>query len=338
MDFSGAFIDWLSIREPNTGQFEPLNDGYVIVLDSEGVERFTTERSLQVDGSFDSSCRVRVTQTEREISFNPSRWNREDNLFGVDFAEAVARANQVFESFGQPAVSPGVRNDLADGSVTYSGAVLTRVDVTMNLITGSASALADYFWYLSGLKLNFVETRRKRNTVYYGQDSRKRVIKTYLKHLELQAHKSKGSEYVRALAEWCEAVGLARLEVRYGRDFLRANALRALGSVSHSALVRQFAEDIEPMLKEFDQLDLSELSASQKGVLMLYLNGFDLRKEFSQAQFYRYRRKLKEVTGYDIANDNVTRVEPKPRKIVLEAASPPDWYEMPERLLVKKEA
>jgi len=330
MRFERAFVDWLSIREPNEGQFEPLNDGYVISIDSDGVERFTTSKSLDVEGSFSSCCRVRVTDREREISFNPSRWNRADNLFGLRFEQAVERANDVLASFGQPPLAAGECVQLSDGSFGYTGAIVTRVDVTANILTGNAPSLADYFWHVTGLKFDRVETRRKRNTVYFGSDSRKRIVKMYLKHVELRSNNSADPEYVRAVAEWCESVGLARLEVRYGRDWLRLNGLRALGNISHVALVEQFEKDVSPMLQEFDELNLDALTTLQKGIFAMYLNGFDIREEVSKSAFYRHRKAIKAATGYDINNRNVSRLEAKPRKIVLREAEPPEWYRMPE--------
>lgn len=331
MDFSGACVDWLTIREPNEGQFEPLNDGYVIVIDADGVERYTTSRSLKLEGSFSSSCQVRVTEREREISFNPSRWNRAENVFGVDFAQAVARANDVFGSFGQVPLEPGECRQTSDGGFCYTGAVVTRVDIAWNLKTGSAAALSDYFWHVSGLKLDRVETRRKRNTVYFGRDARKRVAKVYLKHVELRERNGADQDdYVLAVADWCERVGVARIEVRYGRDFLRSNGLRGLGNVTQDKLIAQFQEDVQPMLEEFDDLNLSELSNAELGCFLAYVQGMDVKERYKQSMFYQHRKRIKEVTGYDIANDNVTRLEPKARKIVLEAAEPPDFYRMPE--------
>lgn len=330
MDFSLGSVDWLTIREPNEGQFEPLNDGYVIVIDADGVERYTTSRSLRLEGSFASSCQVRVTDREREISFNPSRWHRADNVFGVDFDQALARANGVFASLGQPALTPGSCRQRADGSFFYSGAVLTRIDIACNFETGSASALSDYFWHVSGLKLDRVETRRKRNTVYFGRDARKRIVKVYQKHIELRENNGAGLGEVQAVADWCERVGVARVEVRYGRDFLRLNGMRALGSVTHEGFINQFKEDVQPMLEEFDDLKLSELSNAELGCFLAYVQGIDVKERYKQSMFYQHRKRIKEVTGYDIANDNVTRLEPKARKIVLKAAEPPEWYEMPE--------
>lgn len=328
-----CFVDWLTIREPNRGQFTPVNDGYFVRLDRDGEIVFSTARTLQVDGSGDSSAHLRITHDVAELSFNPSRWNRDDNLFGVCWSGALRAADQVMASVGQCGFSPGQVKRKANGEPVFLGAVVTRVDVCMNVETGSREKLLDYFWHCAGLVLPKRKTRRENGTVYYGNSNKNKKPKVYLKHKEIrqrQLPKSKSPEYVRALAEYCESVGLARLEVRYGRDFLRANGLRSSGSITHDVLISHFSEDVKPMLAEFENLNVDELSNAELGVFLMWSRGFDVRERLKSAMFYRHRKRIKEVTGYDIADNTVTRLKAKPRVITLRQAEPPEWYKMPE--------
>jgi hypothetical protein len=216
--------------------------------------------------------------------------------------------------------------------IFYTGAQITRLDVTLNISTGSEQNLTDYIYTMSQSTIPRLTTTRNKNTVYFGKNSTYRTLKIYSKHLELiekNLPKTQNPEYINKLAINCKQNGIARIEIKYGSKFLRKNGLRATSNINHKKIVNLFMQDIKPMTQDIKQLELDDLSNGELGTLMIYLAGIDVKSRLSVRTYYKHKKRLKEI-GYDIGNSNLIRLEVKPKIITLTASTPPDFYIFPE--------
>lgn len=345
-DFDLVFIDWITIREEHTGQFTELNDGCVIKYDRDGGIIYTSELTMPVVGSYDSSLRIRITSQILEISYNPSKWHRPDNLYGLTFDQVLIQINNILHKLDQPNITIGKRVAMPTQQnglqkYAYTGAQVTRIDVTINLKTGSEFNLADYEHALMRVTKPRYKNSRKKNTLYWGAGSNK-TIKYYPKHVELvttrNLKRARDPEYIKRLSLHCRTNGLARIEVKYGRHALRALHLRATGDITHAKLVEQFSKDILPMLKPFPKIDTRILTNTELGIWYQHQQGVDLKSKMSSSAFSRWQKRFLDKFGYDISepvselDQTIEQQQKDYSHIKLEAAKPPSWYKMPEEI------
>ena len=331
--FDHAFVDWLTIRQPNDGRYASVNDGHVVRISSDGEVEFSTAISVEVAGSFDSSARFRVTPEFVELSFNPSRFDRADNLFGYSFEDCLVVCNRVLARFDlPPLVASGHRvfnrwdNRLKRFCSVPLCFSVTRLDVTLNVQTGSAGRLAAYLRFLRRQTLPRRKTRAFGSTVVFGQKGSSLTV--YDKASEMRSH---GVDSSRArVADWCESVGLARVELRLNRDFLKRKNLRFASDLSHGVLVDCLCKEVASMPTDSFEEDVSLLSGKELGSLCMWKSGFDVREKLSRSTFFRHKKAIFEATGYDISAEPPLRFEAKHEAFSTEAAVPPDWYELPD--------
>ena len=313
--FSHVLVDWLTIRQPNDGSFAPFEDGAVWFESSDGEIR-RVPRAGKLEGSFDSRASLRITADSLELSFNPSRWNRADNVFGCSFERALAVANGLLRSVDRPPLTVG----------GFFGFVVTRLDVTVNLATGGRGELDAYLRFLRRQTLPRMSTFYRPGSVTFSNKSKRVVV--YDKASEMRAHGLSSDR--EAVADWCEQVGLARVELRLHREFLRRNGLRRAVDLSHARLVDVLRKEVVSMPTECTEEVLDKLTEGELGSLLAWQRGFDVRKLVSHATFYRRKKAIKAKTGYDIGADAPVRLEPKPVSFEVREALPPDWYELPD--------
>lgn len=314
-NLDAVFVDWLTIRQPNDGRYAPINDGRVIRLDATGEVVYETAITLKVEGSFDSSVRLRVTPDFLEISGNPSRFDREHNLLGFRFEDAIAVFNRVLASFDLlPLVESERRRKSRNRTVWDSGVssvvddvgyAVLRVDVTLNVDTGSRGNLAAYLRFLRRQTLPRKRTEAYPGSVYFTAQSYR--VKVYDKAAELRKRGLFGSR--EAVAEWCDAQGIARVEVQLNREYLRRNDLRY--GLSDAKLVDVFSKEVSALPKECNEVDLSLLTNGELGILMSWRGGFCVKDLWAKSAFYRYRKSILEKVGYDIGAEPPLRFEEK---------------------------
>lgn len=331
------FIDWLSIRQYHSGQFKSVNDGCIVRYDADGAQVYTTDLSLKAVGSHDSSLQIRITDSLVELSFNPSRWSRRDNLFGRSIEQSLQLVDTILASLDQPPLDPGQVITRNDGSTGVVGAVITRLDVTENYTTGSAYNLTDYLVQKSRIVIGRLRTQRKFNTVYY--QSKLRTLKIYPKHKELRqqqipkATTERQKHHLQQLSDRCESLGLARHEVRMNHDYLRRSGLRASGAVTSAKVFAQFQKELTLMTEPVETLNIDALTAAELGTLLMFQNGINVREKVAKNTFYKHKKTIKRLTGWDISAENIERLDVKPRPaIILQPATPELFpgYQMPE--------
>lgn len=314
--YAHALVDWITVRVPNAdGRFPHVWSGVTVRSDRDGVAIWEKYDGVWCEGSHESRAFLRCDGTSLVLSFNPSRWNRTDNVFGCSWPEAMSVANALLVSRGFPAWDSGA----------YFGAVLTRVDVTVNAFAGSWGEASAYLRFLRHGTLPRSRTSTRGSSVYFKQGDGYRSLKVYDKGAELSAHGSLSLD----VARWATDVGLVRVESTLGRDFLRAQGLREVSRVSHDKLVKVAKLHTEALPKVCNEADVSGLTALELGALRMWQAGDLVRSCLSRAQFFRLKKSIRAKTGFDIGAEAPLKFSPRQR-VVLREAEPPDWYLMPD--------
>lgn len=331
-----GFCDWISIyqrHDPGQG-LKPLSDGSFLSLDQEGKVINTTLKKLKVEGSHETRIFIRCDGETVWFEGNVSRFGRPDNVFGYSFRDCLIKINNILADFGLPSFSEGKRfitNWKGDPRSIWTGAIITRIDLTENFATGSRDDAIAFMRWLQGQQASRLKTGTYGDfeTVDFGRGSRRVYSKAYLKSAEIRRH-AKGDEYLEKLADWCDQVGLIRFETTYKSTKLHDLRCHYLGGFDMRQLEIDF-EDRKAILTrnsaECD--DFSLLPKPVLATLRMWQSGDDISK-LSRATFYRHRKALLPY-GVDIAvKSNVVRFQPKTRVIKLGPVSMPEWYELPK--------
>lgn len=137
-----------SVMDQDTGE---LSNAWAI---SGGEVDYNVSKFQQHIGSFETSVFIRMVAGRLEVRGNPSSWGRMDNLFGVGLDEGIAIYNEVLRSLGLPEFTEGEEVDMwiqeeQTWSKSYSGAHVTRVDMTQNLAVGMGNVRHFNKWLLT---------------------------------------------------------------------------------------------------------------------------------------------------------------------------------------------
>lgn len=344
-----TFCDWISIYQRHGQGLPYIADGCFVRFDADGTHEYTTLRKLKVEGSHESAVFIRCDGETVWFEGNVSKFSRQDNVFGYSFEECIDRINALLKSKGLPPFTTGIRMEVAShdredsAKWIWTGARLTRVDVTQNFAAGSKENSAHFMRFLASQQASRLKTGvyAEGETVDFGRGSKYAYSKAYLKAPELLKHARKIKDpdntrqraynpYLEQLAEWCAAVGLVRFETTYKARYLTQNHQQFLGSFDMKQLLLDFEERKSVFTRNQCDVDqLSDLEPKLLAVYRMWQSGDDLTVKFKKSAFYKHRAKLLPY-GIDIAiKSNVLRFEPKTRVITLEAVQPPEWYDLP---------
>jgi len=343
-------IDWLTVHQfhPNAPK---VGSDLLLFCDLEtGEIRSESVRGLQHRGSHDSSLQIRCDGRRVEVSGNPSKWGRFDNVFGhPTLADCLELYNGILRSLDLPEFSEEDRSYVLpfrfqkSDSVAPSGAVITRVDLCRNWSAGGASHARSVVAALSSVvrmgKCGWLSPDG--NTVAWGIGSRYVYSKYYLKGPELRKHPGSDPEYNAQLADWCDSVGLVRQEVSLKSMLLKRNGLDRPGAWTREAaesLMDEYSQHKEcgASCASYDELfqvlrasgvPMSRARAAQTA-LQAYLNGFRfvIGENISRSAFYRLRSDVR-ASGVDIAAPlNVATLPVRIRELTLNPADAPAWY------------
>jgi II/X family phage/plasmid replication protein len=334
-DTAPFFVDWLTISQEHPAGGLPLVDaGAVWATDEAGEVKWRTVRRVVHEGSYETSLTVRCDGSRVELSGNVGRFARPDNVWGFGLVDCLARANEVLAHYGLPPFTPGQRmSRLArDGrvSVVWSGARISRIDLTANYETGSEANAHALLQYLATQHKSKQRGRTcgQGSTVDWGRGSRRQYWKAYIKFLEMLHHGCSNTQ----LIEYCRSVGLIRFE-----GTVRSNALTDIGAAylgdyysgwSMPQLIRLFDESAQ-ILSRAEKVtdDLDSLPRHLRATARDYLAGMEMRSALKKSQFYVHRKALLPF-GIDIAMPNITPFKPRVQVIELKAATRPDWYQL----------
>lgn len=325
------FIDWLTVRQVHPGGGLPVVcDGWTTVTDRDGaIERETVMRN-EVEGSFDSRMWLRCDGNAVEFHGNIARYSRPDNVFGFGWSETIRRVNGLLNLHSLPPFTAGEQARYADSGVVWTGARVSRIDVTMNYACFSEADAQRVIFALgqhrAGRQQGTVSPDA--GTVMYGYGSKYVSQKVYIKHNELLRHRrtKHGAHVDSEVIEWCRDLGVIREELTLKSRFLTQTGLCWLGEITGDHLQQVYHERSQfRRFREMEIKDTSHLSPGARGTLARHEQGepHGLKK----ATFYRHRAEILKATGVDISVPrNVEKIVLPVKVIEIQALVAPEWY------------
>ena len=330
MSFFPAFVDYLTIRQDYPeGGLPILNGGRVIRIDADGEIDYSLDARLGLEGSYDSRVEVRCDGYRVEFTGNISRYARRDNLFGYTWPETIRRVNLLLNLYSLPPFTSGKLFRFADSGWTWTGARVSRIDVTCNYASGSIENMQAVLRSMAGQHVG----RQKGSltpdgaTVEYGRGSKYVYGKLYAKHVEFEKHsrKKSGSHVDEEVVEFCKEQGVLREEFTLKSRYLLQNGLSYLGAINHDALISiylersQFRRFADVKYENFD-----DLPRHLRATYVSWQNGFP--QGISRPTFYRHRKALLGY-GIDISVPSNIKILPiRIKTVEIAALEAPDWY------------
>ncbi len=324
------FVDWVTIRQDHGADGAPrLNGGQFMAVDADGSVEYIVQRRVGLDGSFDSRVGIRCDGSVVEFSGNIVRYNRRDNLFGYDWSETIRRINQLLNLYSIPPFTAGKLYRFADHGWTWSGARVSRIDITMNHACFSESGMNAVLRALAGQHVGRQKGQLSVDgaTVEYGRGSKYVYGKCYAKHVEFTKHRRKksGSHVDVEVIDFCQRLGVLREEFTLKSRFLTQRDLAYLGAITQSELFDVFWERTQ--FRRFDKVKyetMDDLPRRLKATYAAWKLGQDAG--VSRSTFYEHRRALLEY-GIDISVPcNVAHLPIRVRTVEVAALEAPDWY------------
>ncbi|WP_341916423.1 phage/plasmid replication protein [Polaromonas sp. YR568] len=355
-----GFCDWISIYQQHGGNLPRFADGAVLRIDKNGEVVTTTLKSVKVEGSHESAIFIRCDGDTVRFDGNVSKFGRPDNVFGYSFIQCIGQINNILSELGLPAFTEGDRfmtNFKGNPRSVWTGARVTRVDITQNFVTGSKENAYHFMRFLAGQQASRIKTQTigDGETVDFGRGSRNMYFKVYSKGPELRKHISgakaprtiphlpglldvdpslrkqpPSNDYLLKLADWCDEVGLVRAELTVKSTKLHALGCNYLGGYDMKQLEIEFEKACEVFTRASAEVEeITELPKHLLSTYRMWQAGDALPEKLSRATFFRHRKELLPY-GCDIAiKSNVVPLKMKTRVIRLGPASQPEWYELP---------
>lgn len=343
-----GFCDWLSIYQRHECAGLPkIAGGAFMRIDRDGAVETVTLKKERIEGSHETAVFIRCDGETVWFDGNVSKFGRPDNVFGYTFSQCLQIINGILSRYGLPPFSEGnkfITNFKGEPRSCWTGAIVTRVDITTNFSTGSKENASAYMRHLQNQQASRLKTGTygDAETVDFGRGSRRLYIKAYTKGPELRRHikriemdsfqKGPLNPFVVHLADWCDSVGLVRVEFTFKATKLHDMGCHYLGGFDMKLLENEFKERFEVFTRG-ESAHVDDMTSLPKHLLSTYrmwMAGDDLDSKMSRATFYKHRKALLSF-GVDIAiKSNVIQFKPKVRVIKLGPVSIPDWYELPQ--------
>lgn len=374
-------IDWLSMYQDHAGSavlpvvsvgVEQGGEGVTVeplpVICRHSFQRTDTETGAvdefhsprQFQGSFSTSIAVRCDGRRVEVSGNPSKFCRLDNLFGYrSIDDAVAVFNVVLAHLGLPSFTTAtfyrpLQSRTEQHEFITDGAVFTRFDLTVNHAVGDPQQVRPFIRAISSQSIQGALGHLSPDglTAMWFQGSRRRFDKFYAKAAEMRAHWPKfpvtdeQADYLRSLTDYVESVGCVREEHELKAMKLRDANCRIYGHFTETELnalfenSREMLTRVEVTTMNFDDVaerllskhivDSPRTAARMQMLVHAWLNGQDMHKLLpGKSAFYDARRTLLPL-GIDIKTPcDVTRLMPRIQPIQLRPMPVPDFYRPP---------
>jgi hypothetical protein len=343
------FFDWLNIYQEFEQEIPIVGSRAYMNIDVETGEGGTlVQPSWQHKGSYSTSINIRISGNCIEMSGNPSRYGRIENLFGLtSLDECVSVYNRILRSLGLPEFTKCTKvwqvTEKQNGSAKFrtfsDGAVIKELHITTNRAVGKGCA-DDYLKGLSTLNYRNSVPRLHTNGKTVDWLSKKGAANliypsVYDKANELRLHTldkikracgetSDEYRYLLSVIEYCEQNGVVRFEQKIkGRQLTRMNA-RYWGLFSDQIF--------KPLHEEFLNIDerLQVTSMTIEGISerLLRLGIVDTTRaanttalyaiqwmhgqkfDSGKSQVQQHRARLRKI-GIDICSAcNISRVSP----------------------------
>ncbi|MFY9327493.1 MAG: phage/plasmid replication protein [Georgfuchsia sp.] len=325
-----VFVDWVTLRQDHGADGCPvINGGQFFSRDESGEIDWMVDKRAGFEGSFDSRCDLRSDGATVEFSGNISRFNRRDNLFGYDWPETIRRINQLLNLYSIPPFTSGKLYRFADHGWTWTGARVSRIDITMNRATFSAENASVVLSQLAGQHVGRQKGRLSvdGSTVEYGRGSKYVYGKCYSKYAEFINHRRKksGRHVDEEVIEFAQRMGVLREEFTLKSRFLTQNQLCYLGQITHDALVEVFMHRTQ--FKRFDQIEHDSFSDLPRRLKTTYASWkLGMPHGLAERTYFRHRRELLKY-GIDISVPCNGQLLPIRIKVIdVAALEAPDWY------------
>ena len=335
-----ASLDNVQVLDEETGEFVEQ----LALCGADGVD-YSIAKFAQHRGSFETNLSIRFVAGRLEGRGNPSAYGRLDNLQGLTLDRCIQVYNRVLAGLNLPQFTEGqlerfwLQNE-QKWSERWTGATISRVDLTTNLRVGMGNVQKFHQWLASQHLYRSGPTDADLDqfaawdhaTVYLSQSVYWKNVKAYDKAKALedvtlarykQALKKAAAEgriqkadidglyadaerYITELACWCAEVGLSRLEFSLKSRFLKqqGDLGRWVPGETESAFDDLVMADFERIGDRamVKQADVYDmLTRSERGTLFDWLRGEDVRESLPKSSFYRVRSSILKKTGYDIA-------------------------------------
>lgn len=153
-----GFCDWISIYQRHGPGLSVLCDGAFMRIDREGVTVNTTLKKLRIEGSRETAIFIRCDGETVWFEGHVSKYGRPDNVFGYSFQQCLLRINALLSEHDLPPFAEGERyitNYRGEPRSVWTGAMVTRVDLTQNFSTGSKENAYYFMRYLSGQQASY---------------------------------------------------------------------------------------------------------------------------------------------------------------------------------------
>lgn len=326
----------------------------------------TTNRK-RFEGSYSSSLFIRCDGSTVTVEGNPSRWGRQDNLFGLTtFDQCIQVINVLLHDLGLPPFTKCTRFDWLQGSdgkrasLITDGAVFGRIDWTRNFSVGKGNELP----FIRALSSQSIGNGKKPflypngHTVTWGGKASLWYQKVYTKSEDLRINlKSRlkkdphlpleEKNYLENLIEHCDNQGIVRDEKEFKSRFLRKNNMCFYGLTNESDF-NKYLTDIDKIIARIemstvdyetisDQLLEKKIVTSRQAAnatqscALAWLHG--QKVNLQKSAYYVHKGRLLQL-GIDISNPHdITKGLPqlkRQREIVVSDAVPPSWYQMPK--------
>ena len=361
------FIDRLFIQQDHREGGLPLVGRHVIErIDLESGEKLPPSVDQKIlEGSHSTKLTIRCDGYRVRVEGNPSRWQRQDNLFGLTtLDECVEVYNHVLAKYNLPPFTKNTRlkhRQTPDGktsSYVGNGAEITSIDWTQNLSVGQGSEQP----FIRGMSSMSLGRSMKPKlypdgySCYWGEGSEWLLIKLYAKAIELQRHSKKNAknsnenkEYIDKLTTYCASKGVVRLEYSLRQKLLKRHNLQFYGLISEDEYLthlKHFEDAMKTIEISHDEhqsiaqqllnngaVDTQRKANTTMNYFTLWQNGVDMREILSSSQYYEHKARLKKI-GIDIGQQfDVSRMCPTLRRseeIEVQSLQIPSWYQLPK--------
>lgn len=361
------FYDWLSIYQDHEQSIPFIGETAEIVINTDTGDQLSVKQpTLKHAGSFSTSIHIRISGQRITVTGNPSRFNRIENLFGLETVDqCVAVYNHVLRSLGLPEFTKCTKTILLTGeegsrvSTTSDGAIITELHITSNRAVGQGNTDA----YIQALS-----TQRYRHSIPHLHTNGQTVDwrskqgnapliypSAYCKDNELQLHaapklkrllgeQSKEYQYLIKIIEYCRLHGVVRFEQKLKSRFLRREGLRFWG-LSDYTLLKQIHDEFLNIDQKLtvNAMDIENISETliREGIVnntkaanttSMYAIQWMCGKHFdiNQRSVETHRARLRRI-GIDIAQPcDITRNSPvrvrDVREIEIRDLPVPEWY------------
>lgn len=346
------FFDWLHLEQDFGYQLPILSDVALARLrvvngdvTGEAGEHFL-QPAFHHRGSFCDTIKVHIRGSVLSVSGNPSKWNRVENLFGLQTIDAcVSVFNKIMADLGLPAFTKcthvgyrqlsegGLREEIVDG------AIVKEIHITTNKALGQGN-VRDYLSGLSTLTYRnsvphlfengcTVEWKSKQgnaNLIYpnvYDKANEIR-LKALAKIKNQFGDESPEYKYLLRVVELCEQLGIARFEQKLKSRYLQRENLHHYGLSDYSKLnqlqntflnidsrLQVTAMDFETISEQLFSAGVVDTVRAANTTAMYAIQwAHGQTFDFEKSQVKTHRARLRKI-GIDIAQRiDITRFSP----------------------------